>query len=100
MSRRERSAFLLGTIGPAARPALEELTKTARQDPDPRIRRMAAHAMPGSTSNQPFRLQLSIVSRSRNTEVAVAFLHSPVRGVFIGNDASSGSWAGAGACAP
>jgi HEAT repeat protein len=42
---RERAAFLLGTIGPKARPAQEELTAIARQDPNPRMRQVAAEAM-------------------------------------------------------
>ena len=42
---RQRAAFLLGTVGPAARPALEELIIAARQDPDPRVRQVAAAAM-------------------------------------------------------
>ena len=42
---RGRAAFLLGTIGPAARPALKDLTAMARQDPDPFLRHVAAEAM-------------------------------------------------------
>jgi HEAT repeat protein len=41
---RQRAAYLLGTIGPAARPALEELDAMARQSVDPRLRRFAVEA--------------------------------------------------------
>jgi hypothetical protein len=41
---RGRAAFLLGSIGPAARPALADLTALARQDPDSHIRQAAAEA--------------------------------------------------------
>ena len=42
---RERAAFVLGTIGPAARPAMEDLSAMARQDPDRRLRQVAAEAI-------------------------------------------------------
>ncbi len=41
---RARAAFLLGAIGPAARPALVDLTALANQDSDSRVRRAAADA--------------------------------------------------------
>jgi hypothetical protein len=41
----ERAAYLLGMLGPASRPALEELDAMARRSVDPRMRRVAVEAM-------------------------------------------------------